>query len=280
MTSRPEQSLTRPEEFGRRLRELREQAGVSLEEIMTETKISRRILEGLEAGRFRLLPEKVFCRSFVRQYAGIIDADEEALLSELDEAWESFLVASGTFPAPLVPEVPKPVIRWHFWLPIGAAALALLAVTLVIIVGPKETTEMRPDPRRSSTGWPTPAPIPTSEAATRSAGTAPVDSLGTEAQPEPEPEVLELGVAAEPGSECWLQYRDRDGRTGEALLMSGESTSFELAGPVVLTIGNAAALLLTVNGRTYSDLGPVGQVLHLEVSERGLVRLGAGERRE
>jgi len=242
---------------------------------MAETKISRRILEALEGGRFRLLPEKVFCRSFVRQYAKIIDAEEQALLAELDRAWESFLVASGSHQALLVSEVPKPVIRWHFWLPIGAAALALVAVTLIIIVGPKQTTEIRPDPRRSSTTWPTPAPEPTSKAAV---GT--VESLEAEPQAGQEPTTLALGVTAAEGSECWLQYRDRDGRTGEALLMSGETTSFELAGPVVLTVGNAAAISIAVNGRTYSDLGPVGQVLHLEVSETGLVRLGAGERRE
>jgi cytoskeletal protein RodZ len=277
MMSGPEQSPKRPKEFGHRLRELRDQAGVSIDDIMAETKISRRILDALEEGRFHYLPEKVFSRSFVRQYARIIDADERALVAEFDAAWEQFLVASGTHPAPLVPEVPKPVIRWHFWIPISAAALALIVVIGVIIIGPKDTTQMRPDPRRSSTAWPAPAPIPT---AGGQPGRAAPESDGDEVSADVEPERLDIDIGAAEGSECWLQYRDRDGRTGEALLMSGESTGLDLAGPVVLTVGNAAAITISVNGKAYSNLGPVGQVLHLQVSEQGLVRLGAGERRE
>lgn len=277
MTSRPEQSPKPPIEFGLRLRELRAQAEVSLDDIIAETKISRRILDALEEGRFHYLPEKVFSRSFVRQYARLIKADEKTLLDEFDAAWEQFLVASGTHPLTLIPEVPKPVIRWHFWIPISAAVLALAIVTTVIMIGPKNTTEMRPDPRRSSTVWPTPSPLPTGIASPVAESAA--QPAGAE-DDQAEQELLDIAISSKQGSECWLQYRDRNGRTGEALLMSGESTRFELAGPVVLKVGDADAISITVNGATYTDLGPIGKVLNLEVSHSGLVELRAGERRE
>ncbi len=52
-----------PKTFGEELRRLRESAGLSLEDIAEETKISKRILNNLEAGDFRFLPQMVFSRN-------------------------------------------------------------------------------------------------------------------------------------------------------------------------------------------------------------------------
>ena len=64
-----------PKAFGEELQRLRESTGLSLEEIAEETKISRQILRSLESGEFRFLPQKVFSRNFVTQYAVVVGAD-------------------------------------------------------------------------------------------------------------------------------------------------------------------------------------------------------------
>jgi len=62
------------------LREHRLRARVSLEEIMTETKISRRFLEAIEEGRYEDLPGGVFTVNYIRQYAWMTGYDAEVIL--------------------------------------------------------------------------------------------------------------------------------------------------------------------------------------------------------
>jgi cytoskeleton protein RodZ len=73
--------LARPADAGRLpLREHRMRARVSLEEIMAETKISRRFLEAIEAGRYEELPGGVFAVNYIRQYAWMTGYDAEVIL--------------------------------------------------------------------------------------------------------------------------------------------------------------------------------------------------------
>ena len=80
-----------PKTFGEELQRLRESAGLSLEDIAKETKISRQILSCLETGDFRFLPQKVFSRNFVIQYANVVGADP----NRVGEAFEAALKEGG-----------------------------------------------------------------------------------------------------------------------------------------------------------------------------------------
>ncbi len=76
-----------PKTFGEELRRLRESAGLSLDDIAEETKISKRILNNLEAGDFRSLPQLVFSRNFVSQYATFVGADPYRVAESFEAAW-------------------------------------------------------------------------------------------------------------------------------------------------------------------------------------------------
>lgn len=79
--SRETPSCARPPGSGRLpLREHRLRARVSLEEIMAETKISRRFLEAIEEGRYEELPGGVFTVNYIRQYAWMTGYDAELIL--------------------------------------------------------------------------------------------------------------------------------------------------------------------------------------------------------
>jgi cytoskeletal protein RodZ len=58
----------------------RKQAGVSLEDIASETKISMRFLRAIEEEQFDKLPGGIFNTSYLRQYAAAIGYDESELL--------------------------------------------------------------------------------------------------------------------------------------------------------------------------------------------------------
>jgi len=60
--------------------------GVSLDQIMATTKISRRLLQALEDEQFDLLPGGIFNKSYVRAYAKCVGMDEEEAVAEYLQA--------------------------------------------------------------------------------------------------------------------------------------------------------------------------------------------------
>ncbi len=78
--------------FGVRLKQEREQRGITLEEISSSTKIGTRMLVALEQDHFDQLPGGIFNKGFVRAYARVLGIDE-------DQAITDYLVASGNLPS-------------------------------------------------------------------------------------------------------------------------------------------------------------------------------------
>jgi len=60
---------------------IRQNRGVSLQDISASTKISVRCLQAIEGGDFRKLPGGIYNTSYIRQYARAIDYDECELLA-------------------------------------------------------------------------------------------------------------------------------------------------------------------------------------------------------
>jgi cytoskeleton protein RodZ len=72
--------------FGERLRRQREMRGISLEQIVTTTKISRRLLQALEDEQFELLPGGIFNKSYVKAYAKCVGLNEDEAVADYLEA--------------------------------------------------------------------------------------------------------------------------------------------------------------------------------------------------
>jgi transcriptional regulator with XRE-family HTH domain len=71
------EDLPHIEDFGAWLRNERERAGLSLETIAAETKVSRPLLVALERNDVSRWPAGIFRRAFVRNYAGLVGVDPE-----------------------------------------------------------------------------------------------------------------------------------------------------------------------------------------------------------
>ena len=268
---------THPKTFGEELRRLRESAGLSLDDIAGETKISNRILSNLETGDFRSLPQKVFSRNFVAQYANVVGADPYCLVESFEAAWDRFLLASGSHPRLVSDETPFiRTFRWRFWLPVALAAAILIAATVVIVRGSAPGEHFGADLMPSPTLQPSRRVSPTARAVAQ----APPLQSAESAAAQDKIELVTFTVRVRPEMECWIHYRDRDGVAGGRLLPGGTEERITLGGPVKLTIGDADAVSLEVAGVLYQDLGRPGQVVHTEVRSDGLVVLGARVRDE
>jgi hypothetical protein len=256
-----------PKTFGEELRRLRESAGLSLEDIATETKISKQILQSLENGEFRFLPQKVFSRNFVSQYAVVVGADPAVLTVAFDGAWDRFLLASGIHLRISDDDVPfVPTVRWRFWLPVGITAAILLAAVIVIVRGTVSGRNLAVAPQSTERSERMPTPM-------RRTMTTPTNVPAVELQQENS--IASVVITVQPEMECWIHFRNRDGVAGGKLLAGGTVERLELAIPGKLTVGDAGAVTLEVAGQTYQDLGRSGQVVHTRINSDGLTVLGS-----
>jgi cytoskeletal protein RodZ len=83
-------------DFGSRMRQIREQRGVSLRQIAERTKIAVRALEALERNDISQLPGGIFSRAFVRSYAAEIGADPEQTVRDFLAQFPHDSVTAGS----------------------------------------------------------------------------------------------------------------------------------------------------------------------------------------
>ncbi len=69
-------------ELGNRLKQAREEKGLSLEDLQTITKIQKRYLIGIEEGNYSIMPGQFYARAFIRQYSEAVGLDPELIFEE------------------------------------------------------------------------------------------------------------------------------------------------------------------------------------------------------
>lgn len=121
------ESLRAPPAPGERLRQAREERGMSLAQVAAETRIPQRHLRLIEAGDFAALPARTYAIGFSKNFAKAVGLDEEEIaddvraeLARLDPAPASRATFEPGDPA----RVPGSTIIWIA----TAAVLALLVV--------------------------------------------------------------------------------------------------------------------------------------------------------
>src|SRR5579862_4584746 len=81
--------------IGAHLRALREHAQLSLDDVATQLKLSRRQVMAIESDSFDALPGPTFIRGFIRDYARLLRVDGDELLAAGN------LIAPHTAAAPI-----------------------------------------------------------------------------------------------------------------------------------------------------------------------------------
>jgi cytoskeletal protein RodZ len=81
-------------DFGGKLRQAREQRGLSLRQVAASTKISMAALEALERNDVSKMPGGVFSRGMVRSYAAEIGLNPDKVVDEFLQRFETEAVAA------------------------------------------------------------------------------------------------------------------------------------------------------------------------------------------
>jgi hypothetical protein len=219
-------------EFLRRERELRQ---ISLDDVAERTKISRRYLEAIEEGQYDRLPGEIFVRGFIRSYAQSVGLDPQDTLlmySQLRMVHEV---------VPLRTERISPARRaWNerslLWLLV--AGVLLVSGVFVGVVGFFEGPSLLrliSSPHRETIDTP--------------AGSAP------------------LILTAIADSDTWLRVVIDEREPQDMVLRAGQSTKWMGRERFVLSIGNARATHLRLNGRDLTIPQPAQSTLrHYTIS--------------
>ena len=282
------------EPLGEYLKQAREKKKLSLEQIASQTRIQEHHLQALESEDFANLPAKVFAKGFVRSYAKALGLDEE-------EAIQCFLETSGTFYDQSQPEqnqphvqvkleaAPRQSMNWN----LVVAALVVIAAGAVWYGLPKqqETPMALPEPEISSpvetTQEPKPplpdpqksvVPIRPIESVPQSTPPAPVPTQPTPKPiPPPPVEPIPPTSPAPPGVEItadgshtleieatqltWVVVKSDKQAPNEALLQPGQHKTWKANKQFLVTLGNAAGVVIRLNGQSQGPFGKPGQVV-------------------
>ncbi len=273
----PSTAETKPVElergsFGAWLRQQREARDVSLREIADASKISLRYLEALELDRFESLPAPVFARGFLREYARVVGLNP-------DEVVNLFLIAAGhqvdaarardaARPARSTARAsaaPSPV---GYGLLLGLAVVAFLGVAAYLsYYAEKHRAATGPENRLVAPSVAVPADgssgDPATQAASRAeaapgtllpgAAEAPASAAPAPGESATVPAAREapLRVVLNFSEDCWVEsVIDGKRRTSE-LRAGGETVHLDAEDAVLLTLGNARAVAVEVNGRPF-----------------------------
>lgn len=238
--------------FGEWLRRQRELREISLRDIAERTKISLRYLEAMEADRFDLLPAPIFAKGFLREYARYVGLSPDEVINhylavqqpEQQDEKEDTLIRRSR-PKPVDPGQPPMRRTWSYGLVLTLAGLILLAlVALAAWFADKRQDE----PGAEQSAPPIAAP--------------PAPAMLQPAPPPPAEEPrAPLEVTLDFTKDCWVEaVIDGRNRFSE-LRVQGESLQLEAETSIVLTLGNAGAVEVQVNGHALPLPAGEGEVV-------------------
>ncbi len=306
--------------IGEILRRERERRNLDLGQVSRELKISSRFLEAIEQEQFDRLPGGVFAKSFVRQYARMLDVDEEEAAAEVQrtlgpansppfaESAPKVAPVGTTEFSPRVDSISTRRLDSGSWLPaLGLVIAVMLGCSIVFGLWQRQhriasasSTHHELSPKTQSAITPAPAVPPAANDSTAVDSVAPPDALAQTApaaaavvpqdassQPAPAnaasadsgtptagvPPALKpsgpVKVEITADEPVWVLAR-ADGKFAfSGTLAANETRTVEASGLVVLRLGNAGGVAITVNGKPIPAVGPKGQVRTVQLTSGG-----------
>jgi len=259
------------ETAGTRLKKLRQEKGISLEEVQKKTKIHLDILKSIEDDSLVNL-NPVYIKGFVKIYCGFLGADPGEYLSgykengsvipaKSQEKDEGLFWGSGGRKPFFVPRVVVIIV--------SVVVLLFLSLLLVKFISSKAAAS-----KKSHTNLVLPKPKPARKI--KSSKPKVVSAAGAA---EKKNETLSLADNSEPGvrigihalDDCWIQAKIDGKVIFQNILKKGRFESWSAKDKVELVLGSAGSVRLEVNGKIIPSLGRKSQVLkNILITKDGL----------
>jgi transcriptional regulator with XRE-family HTH domain len=223
---------------GDRLRNAREEKGLSIEQVAAETRIPQRHLESIEAGNFGALPSRTYAVGFSRTYARTLGLKENEILDQVRAELAEADGTAGDQPAKFEPGDPARVPgRGLAWFAVLAAVLLLGGIYAFY----------------SSYFAPGLGPAPLQDPNEQVAANETPEAVAP--TPTPQPTGGPVVFTSEMDG-TWVKFYDASGtRLYEAQMAEGDSYTIpaDADGPQIWT-GRPYALAITIGGRPVPKL--------------------------
>ena len=230
------------------LRAAREAAGLSVEQVSQKTNIRAAVIEDLEKNSVDVSGGIAYARGHIRSIAKVIKADGDLLVAEIESAQGGEIrKIVDRFYENNVLDRPKVKKSLKFG-SLAAIAVAVLVIGLIVNIAINNSSTTSNKVESNVSASPTPSNL-----AGNSSGINLVFT-GTEGRSW-------IGIVDSTGKEVF------DGQ-----IKSGESKSFSSTTDLKVTIGNAAAINVTLNGTDLGVAGGYGEVVRYTYSQSGAVK--------
>jgi cytoskeleton protein RodZ len=275
------------ETLGKYLKSQRESKKISLNEVAKNTRVREPILRALEEDQHHLLPPATYVKGFLLAYAKYLGLDLNDILLRYERVLKGESIAPPSMPSPepeqenLPPQTlrPKQKPRWRdtkqIWVVAGVIVASLVLFYLFSPYPSRVPMESSLEKRAEEKSFIPPSPpIATSRPAPEVkppvqeksplTPSAPV----TAAPPVQEKKAISLELKAI--EETWLSLQADDQSGKEMIFKPGEGTTFQASGRILMRLGNAGGLDLTLNGKPLGKFGKSGEVLNLIITPQGV----------
>jgi cytoskeleton protein RodZ len=296
MTTQEAEVTELPASPGARLRREREARGLTEQQAAETLTLDPSVIFALEANDFPALGAPVFLKGHLRRYAALLGLPEDEVLGSYERS-KQHLAEPSLVPKSRLEMMPVRGKRKWPWVLGGAVAFVLAALLAAYIAenglpwvdraddgvaAPTQATDLTGgiDVPAGGAGFAGPSPAVSSPAATaaQSDTPSPTDTdaaMGTADAVDPggTPAAAAAGVAAviAPGQvqlqlrfsgDSWVEVFDGSGRAVlYDLGKAGTERTLTATAPLSVTIGNAAAVAIAVNGRAAAAPRQSGQVM-------------------
>lgn len=256
------------------LKTLREQRGLTIDDIFQKTRINVTILNAIENSEFHLLPASVYAINFIRSYATTIGIDAENILAH----YQRYLNETQVVPEETeVVNVQiafdrKPFARYLLFAVPAVAIIALFVMYAIFhekeplgIIRHNVTVSKQKETAQ------TPPPVVkerASEAVVNVPQTSqpPTMAVHKETAQTPGNPLLDLHIEAT--EDTWLNIAEDRNPPFQITLKAGYKLNRKARESFVIDVGNAAGVNITFLGKSLGNLGRKGQVVHLRLPQQ------------
>jgi cytoskeletal protein RodZ len=205
-----------------------------VEAVSAGSRIVPRLVDALEADRDDLLPVPVYVRGFIRAYCAQVGADPEEALRLYEERVGP--PPPLTVPAPRPPTQAFPAGRRWGRVALGAVLVVFLAVGGTFVLGRRQPDAVASRPGSTATA---------SRAPTAPAPPVPTTTASSPGASGPAERVLVMRAV----EATWIRIQPDGGEPSEETLAPGLVREWRGTGRFHVTLGNAGAVELELDGR-------------------------------
>ncbi|KAK3584285.1 hypothetical protein CHS0354_035366 [Potamilus streckersoni] len=123
-------------QIGQRLKDKREEMGLSYKKVSDVTRISSQYIKNIESGNYKTFPSPVFVKGFLRNYAQLLDLDYQPFLNEYNKIFseqtpnEEENAVRGATAKPSINKIQEHTLFRSWVFPVGLIVVIVLSVII------------------------------------------------------------------------------------------------------------------------------------------------------